>query len=163
MTYAKEESPTLRSFGIIQEAKGNVTVATNNRGDVEAGFKQADQIIEYDFNMPAFCGHMPNPSASAAYWYDDPMQSSEQKSLHLEGAVQRKDSVGGMYGLPLGKGKTGRPFPGRQILRLGHAENTGNHAAARQKDGKTGPHDVHPKRDVRLQYEPALHAPEGRV
>ena len=92
--------------------KGNVTVASNVQGDVEAGFKEADQVIEYDFNMPAFCGHMPNPPASAAYWYDDPMQSSDQKSLHLEGAVQRKDSVGGMYGLPSEKVKQEGLFQG---------------------------------------------------
>ena len=98
----KPDAPVIRDN---PRGKGNVTIASNNRGDVEAGFKQADQIIEYDFNMPAFSGHIPNPPASAAYWYDDPMQSSEQKSLHLEGAVQRKDSVGGMYGLPSDKVK----------------------------------------------------------
>jgi CO/xanthine dehydrogenase Mo-binding subunit len=99
----KPEAPVIRDN---PRGKGNVTVATNNRGDVEAGFKQADQIIEYDFNMPAFSGHIPNPSGSVAYWYDDPrqMQSSEQRSLQIEGAVwtarQGKDSVGSMYGLP---------------------------------------------------------------
>jgi CO/xanthine dehydrogenase Mo-binding subunit len=39
---------------VIQEnpdGMGNITIATNNRGDVEAGFREADQIIEYDFNM----------------------------------------------------------------------------------------------------------------
>jgi CO/xanthine dehydrogenase Mo-binding subunit len=83
--------------------KGNVTLASNVRGDVEAGFREADQTIEYDFNMPAFSGHVPNPYASVAYWYDDPLQSTEQKSLHIEGAVWTasggKDAVGGMYGL----------------------------------------------------------------
>lgn len=84
--------------------KGNVTFSVANRGDIEAGFKEADQIIEYDFNMPAFCGHIPNPPASAAYWYDDTRYDSEKPSLRIEGAVwsasQGKDSVGGMYGLP---------------------------------------------------------------
>jgi len=93
----KPEAPVIRDN---PRGKGNVTIATNNRGDVEAGFKQADQIIEYDLMLPAFSGHIPNPSGSAAYWYSDPMQSIEQKSLHIEGAVQRKDAVGGMYGLP---------------------------------------------------------------
>jgi len=105
----KPDAPVIRDN---PRGKGNVTVASNNQGDVEAGFKEADQIIEYDFNMPAFCGHIPNPSASAAYWYDDPMQSSDQKSLHLEGAVQRKDSVGGMYGLPSEKVKQEGLFQG---------------------------------------------------
>jgi CO/xanthine dehydrogenase Mo-binding subunit len=83
--------------------RGNVTFADANRGDVEAGFREADHIIEYDFNMPAFCGHVPNPYASAAYWYDDPRYDSERQSLRIEGAVwtasQGKDAVGGMYGL----------------------------------------------------------------
>ncbi len=84
--------------------RGNVTFSVASRGDIEAGFKEADQIIEYDFNMPAFCGHMPNPPASVAYWYDDPRHDPERKSLRIEGAVwsasQGKDAVGGMYGLP---------------------------------------------------------------
>jgi CO/xanthine dehydrogenase Mo-binding subunit len=84
--------------------KGNVTYSIASRGDIEAGFKTADQIVEYDFNMPAFCGHMPNPPASASYWYDDTRYGSEKKSLRIEGAVwsasQGKDAVGGMYGLP---------------------------------------------------------------
>ncbi|MGD0102183.1 MAG: molybdopterin cofactor-binding domain-containing protein [Acidobacteriota bacterium] len=105
----KPDAPVIRDN---PRGKGNVTIASNNRGDVEAGFKQADQIIEYDFNMPAFCGSVPNPSGSAAYWYDDPMQSSDQKSLHIEGAVQRKDAVGGMYGLPSEKVKQEGLFQG---------------------------------------------------
>ena len=105
----KPEAPVIREN---PRGKGNVVIASNNRGDVEAGFKQADQIIEYDFNMPAFSGHIPNPSGSVAYWYDDPMQSSPQRSLHIEGAVQRKDGVGGMYGLPSEKVKQEGLFQG---------------------------------------------------
>ena len=97
----KPDAPVIREN---PRGKGNVTVVTNNRGDVEAGFKEADQIIEYDFNMPAFCGHVPNPYASVAYWYHDPLQSTEQQSLRIEGPVWTasggKDSVGRMYGLP---------------------------------------------------------------
>jgi len=84
--------------------KGNVNFFNVNRGDIEAGFREADHIIEYDFNMPAFSGHAPNPFASVAYWYDDPRHNPEQQSLHIEGAVwtasQGKDAVGAMYGLP---------------------------------------------------------------
>jgi len=84
--------------------KGNVSFFNANRGDIEAGFREADQIIEYDFNMPAFSGHIPNPPASVAYWYDDPRHDPERQSLRIEGAVwtasQGKDAVGGMYGLP---------------------------------------------------------------
>ncbi len=146
--------------------KGNVSYSNASRGDIEAGFKQADQIIEYDFNMPAFSGHIPNPSGSVAYWYDDPRHDPEKQSLRIEGAVwtasQGKDAVGGMYGLPPEKVKQEGLFPGRQVLRLGHAENTANHAAARQKSWKTGPDGNNPERNVRLQYESApLHLKVG--
>jgi CO/xanthine dehydrogenase Mo-binding subunit len=84
--------------------RGNVNFFNVNRGNIEAGFREADHIIEYDFNMPAFCGHVPNPYASVAYWYDDPRHDPEQQSLRIEGAVwtasQGKDAVGAMYGLP---------------------------------------------------------------
>jgi CO/xanthine dehydrogenase Mo-binding subunit len=84
--------------------RGNVNFFNVNRGDIEAGFREADHIIEYDFNMPAFCGHVPNPYASAAYWYDDPRHDPERQSLRIEGAVwtanQGKNAVGAMYGLP---------------------------------------------------------------
>jgi CO/xanthine dehydrogenase Mo-binding subunit len=109
----KPDAPVIREN---PRGKGNVTVASNSRGDIEAGFKQADQIIEYDFNMPAFSGHIPNPSGSVAYWFDDPVQSSEQQSLRIEGAVwtarQGKDAVGSMYGLPPEKVKEEGFFQG---------------------------------------------------
>jgi CO/xanthine dehydrogenase Mo-binding subunit len=97
----KPDAPVIRAN---REGQGNVTLADNNRGDIEAGFREADHIIEYEFNMPAFSGHVPNPYASVAYWYDDPRYNPEEQSLRIEGAVwtarQGKDSVGGMYGLP---------------------------------------------------------------
>jgi CO/xanthine dehydrogenase Mo-binding subunit len=76
--------------------QGNVSYSNVNQGDVEAGFREADHIIEYDLNMPAFSSHIPNPAGSVAWWFDDPYHG-EGPSLHIEGAVQRKDSVGGMY------------------------------------------------------------------
>jgi len=97
----KPDAPVIREN---REGKGNITFADNNRGDIEAGFREADHIVEYDFNMPAFSGHIPNPYASVAYWYDDPRYNPEQQSLRIEGPVwtarQGKDAVGGMYGLP---------------------------------------------------------------
>jgi xanthine dehydrogenase molybdenum-binding subunit len=109
----KPEAPVIRDN---PRGKGNVTIASNNRGDVEAGFREADQILEYDFNMPAFSGHIPNPSGSVAYWFDDASQGSEQMSLRIEGAVwtgrQGKDAVGGMYGLPSEKVKQEGLFQG---------------------------------------------------
>jgi CO/xanthine dehydrogenase Mo-binding subunit len=79
--------------------KGNVSYSNVSQGDVEAGFREADHIIEYDLNMPAFSSHIPNPAGSVAWWFDDPYHG-EGKSLHIEGAVQRRESVGGMYRMP---------------------------------------------------------------
>jgi xanthine dehydrogenase molybdenum-binding subunit len=84
--------------------KGNVSYANANLGNIEDGFRNADHILEYDFNMPAFSGHIPNPSGSVAYWFQDAAHDPEQLSLRIEGPVwtarQGKDAVGGMYGLP---------------------------------------------------------------
>ncbi|SHH62863.1 CO or xanthine dehydrogenase, Mo-binding subunit [Sporobacter termitidis DSM 10068] len=79
--------------------RGNVSFAITVQGDVDAGFKEADQVIEYDLKMPTFASHIPNPPGSAAWWFDDPYYGGG-KSLHIEGAVQRKDAIGAMYGMP---------------------------------------------------------------
>ncbi len=79
--------------------KGNVSYSNVNQGDVEAGFRKADHIIEYDLNMPAFSSHIPNPSGSVAWWFDDPYHG-EGKSLHIEGAVWGFNQICGMYKLP---------------------------------------------------------------
>ncbi len=79
--------------------KGNVSYSNLNWGDIEVGFREADHIIEYDLNMPAFSSHIPNPSGSVAWWFDDPYHA-EGKSLHIEGAVQRKDSVAMLHKVP---------------------------------------------------------------
>ena len=84
-----------RGGGNNPPKQGNVSYSNVNQGDVEAGFKEADHIIEYDLNMPAFSSHIPNPSGSVAWWFDDPYHG-EGRSLHIEGAVQRRDSVGRM-------------------------------------------------------------------
>jgi len=78
--------------------KGNVSYSNVNQGDVEAGFRESDHIIEYDLNMPAFSSHIPNPAGSVAWWFDDPYHG-EGQSLHIEGAVQRRTSIGSMYGM----------------------------------------------------------------
>jgi hypothetical protein len=36
------------------KAKGNVETANRKEGDVEAGFKSADQIMEFEWNLPYF-------------------------------------------------------------------------------------------------------------
>jgi len=79
--------------------KGNVSYSVVSQGDIEAGFREADQILEYDLKIPAFASLIPNPPGSVAWWFNDPYQG-EGKSLHIEGAVQRKDAIGGLYGMP---------------------------------------------------------------
>lgn len=78
---------------------GNVSFSNVYQGDIAEGFKEADQVIEYDVNLPTFASHMPNPPASVAWWFDDAYHGDGTQSLHIEGAVQRKDAIGSMYGM----------------------------------------------------------------
>ncbi len=80
--------------------KGNVSYSNVSEGDVEAGFREADHIIEYDVNTAAFSGHIPNPTGSVAWWYDDPYHG-EGKSLRIEGIpAWGRDAIAGMYRMP---------------------------------------------------------------
>ncbi|MDR0310429.1 MAG: molybdopterin-dependent oxidoreductase [Acidobacteriota bacterium] len=74
--------------------KGNISFSnvSNNSGDIQAGFKEADQIIEYDINTAAFCGHIPSPLGTVAWWFDDPL-NGEGKSLQIEGVPWGHRSV----------------------------------------------------------------------
>jgi len=84
--------------------KGNVSYSftTNNSGDVQAGFKEADQIIEYDINTAAFCGHIPSPLGTVAWWFDDPL-NGEGKSLQIEGVPWGHGSVANSNRVPASK------------------------------------------------------------
>jgi CO/xanthine dehydrogenase Mo-binding subunit len=82
--------------------KTNVEVAKRNDGDIEAGFKQADQIIEFDWNLPYFSSHIPNPAGGVAWWYTDPWHS-EGQSLWIEGAMQGRSHIANLYKLPQDK------------------------------------------------------------
>ncbi len=72
--------------------KGNVNYSNMNDGDVEKGFKEADHIIEYDMNTAAFAGHIPNPSGTVAWWFDDPLHGTG-KNLQIEGVPWGHDQV----------------------------------------------------------------------
>ena len=77
--------------------KGNVSYSNISDGDVEAGFREADHIIEYDVNTAAFAGHLPNPTGSIAWWFDDAIHG-EGKSLRIEGIpAWTEDSIADMY------------------------------------------------------------------
>jgi CO/xanthine dehydrogenase Mo-binding subunit len=97
----KEGAPVILPAG--KDGKPNLTVGTKIDGDVEAGFKNADNILEFDFVMPAMVSHIPNPSGGLSYWYDDDY-SSEGQCLHLEGTVfMGASNVAGMYNIPTEK------------------------------------------------------------
>ena len=51
--------------------QGNVAYSNVLDGDIEAGFREADHIIEYDMKTSAFSGHIPNPVGTVAWWFDD--------------------------------------------------------------------------------------------
>jgi CO/xanthine dehydrogenase Mo-binding subunit len=85
-----------------KDGKGNVITKKVVDGDIEAGFKQADQVIEFDFALPPYASHLPNPSGGMSYWYDDQM-ASEGKDLWIEGASQAADQIAILYNLPLDK------------------------------------------------------------
>jgi CO/xanthine dehydrogenase Mo-binding subunit len=75
--------------------KGNVSYSNVNDGDIEKGFKEADHIIEFDVNTSSFSGHIPNPTGTVAYWFDDPYHG-EGKSLRIEGVPWGHDQVANM-------------------------------------------------------------------
>jgi len=83
----------------IPPKKGNVSSYNLVQGDMEAGFREADQVIEYDLILPAFASLMPNPPASVAWWSNEPPYLGESEKLHIEGAVQRRPAIAAMYGI----------------------------------------------------------------
>ena len=80
-------------------AKGNVVFAQKIDGDIEVGFRQADQTIEFDFVLPSYASHIPNPSGGMAYWYED-QNSGEGKDLYIEGATQGAAEIASLYKMP---------------------------------------------------------------
>lgn len=79
--------------------KGNVTFSNKNLGDVEAGFRKADHIIEFDVNISAFSGHMPNPIGAVAWWSSDAYHG-EGENLHIEGTPFTHATVVRTYNMP---------------------------------------------------------------
>ena len=54
------------------------------RGDVEAGFKEADHIVEFDWGHSRTASHIPNPNGSLSWWEQDPW-GVEGPTLYIEG------------------------------------------------------------------------------
>jgi CO/xanthine dehydrogenase Mo-binding subunit len=82
--------------------KGNVSYSNMNDGDIEAGFREADHVIEFDVNTAAFCGHIPNPMGSVAWWFDSAYHG-EGKNLRIEGNPWGHGQVVSMYRMPAEK------------------------------------------------------------
>ena len=77
----KTDAPVLRPN---PKGKGNASTTNYNQGDIEAGFREADHIIEFDWDLILFCSHLPNPNGGVSWWYDDPL-GPEGKNLFVEG------------------------------------------------------------------------------
>ncbi|MDR0445998.1 MAG: molybdopterin-dependent oxidoreductase [Oscillospiraceae bacterium] len=77
---------------------GNVSVTTKSEGDLDAGWAQADMILEYNVNLHDVVSLLPNPQASVAWWTDNMYKPG--KTLRIEGAVGRRGAIATMYRLP---------------------------------------------------------------
>ncbi|MFC1495034.1 xanthine dehydrogenase family protein molybdopterin-binding subunit [Thermodesulfobacteriota bacterium] len=53
-------------------------------GDIEAGFKKADHIIEFEWGHSKTASHPPNPNGSVAWWAQDPL-GVPGLTLYIEG------------------------------------------------------------------------------
>jgi CO/xanthine dehydrogenase Mo-binding subunit len=53
-------------------------------GNVEAGLREADHVIEYDRFFPIYNNHKPNPITMVAWWEQDPL-GNEGETLFVEG------------------------------------------------------------------------------
>ena len=53
-------------------------------GDVEAGFREADHIVEFEWAQPRTASHIPNPNGSVSWWAQDPW-GEEGPSLYIDG------------------------------------------------------------------------------
>jgi len=53
-------------------------------GDVEAGFREADHVVEFDWTLSRRASHPPNPNGSVAWWAQDPW-GVDGDTLYIEG------------------------------------------------------------------------------
>ncbi|MFC1839996.1 hypothetical protein ACFL1N_10475, partial [Thermodesulfobacteriota bacterium] len=67
---------------IMHDPKGLVSDFAT--GDVEAGFKEADHIIQFDWGHSIMVSHIPNPNGSVSWWGQDPL-GTPGPTLYIEG------------------------------------------------------------------------------
>ena len=77
---------------------GNITYCELVDGDVDKAMKESENVIEYSLMLPAFSSHLPNPPGSVSWWSNNPYKG-EGYTLHIEGAVQRREQVGMLHGM----------------------------------------------------------------
>jgi CO/xanthine dehydrogenase Mo-binding subunit len=82
-------------------------------GDVEAGFKEADQIVEFDWTHSLMASHIPNPNGSVSWWAQDPL-GVEGPTLYIEGVYPTWGAyqLRPMYNLTFDKLYRGTTFQG---------------------------------------------------
>ncbi len=82
-------------------------------GDVEAGFKEADQIVEFNWAQSLMASHIPNPNGSVAWWAQDPL-GVEGSILYIEGVCPTWGAfqLRPMYNLTFDKLYRGTTFQG---------------------------------------------------
>ncbi len=82
-------------------------------GDVEAGFKEADHIVDFDWGHSKTASHIPNPNGSVAWWAQDPLGTPGQ-TLYIEGVCPTWGSFQllPMYNLHFDKLYRGTTFQG---------------------------------------------------
>jgi CO/xanthine dehydrogenase Mo-binding subunit len=82
-------------------------------GDVEAGFREADHIVEFDWGHSKTASHIPNPNGSVAWWAQDPL-GVPGPTLYIEGVCPTWGSFQllPMYNLHFDKLYRGTTFQG---------------------------------------------------
>jgi CO/xanthine dehydrogenase Mo-binding subunit len=97
----KPEAPVVHPERHGVDCDGNILeISIQEWGDLEAGFEEADYIIENRFYTPRVCHSALEPHAMVAEWDDDgnlTMWSSEQTAFMI------RDSLAEALGIPLNK------------------------------------------------------------
>ena len=97
---------------IIKHDPGEL-VSNFSTGDTEAGFREADNIIDFKWGHSRTASHIPNPNGSIAWWAHDPLGTAGQ-TLYIEGISPTWGAFQllPLYGLTFDKLYRGTTFQG---------------------------------------------------